>query len=153
MSLGDVLIRLCLIHLQYGADVTTYVDVSDVDGEDLEGGTGVEPLLKHQLRDRVRILEDGRVSLSGADARHDALSDASEDGLLASTTDQLRDISPHGDARLGDQLDAVLGHSGDRRGVDHLRIHAHLDRLKDVTPGEVDRSSIAEAQVDPRLIG
>ena len=83
----------------------------------------------------------------------DALAHAGKDGLLTRTTDQLRDICPHGDASLGDQLDAILGDGGDRRGVDHLGVYAHLHGLEDITPGEVDGGCIAEAQVDPRLIG
>ena len=43
LRLGDLLVRFGLFDPQSGADVVTHIDVSDVDGEDLESGPGVEP--------------------------------------------------------------------------------------------------------------
>lgn len=74
--------------LELGTDVVADVDVGDVDGEDLEGGAGVEALGHDGLGDVVGVLEHRLVRLGRADGGDDALADAGDDGLFGRTTDE-----------------------------------------------------------------
>ena len=125
-GLGDLLVRLGLLRLQLGADVRADVDVGDVDREDLEGRARVESLREHVLRDDVGALQDVGVGLRRADRADDALADARQDRLLARAADQALDVRANRDARLGQDLDAVLRDAGDLRRRDDLRVDAHL---------------------------
>ena len=54
----------------------------------------------------------------------------------------------------GVELDAVLGHGVDRRGVvDDLGLHRHLHRLEHVAAGQVDGRGALEGQRDVGLVG
>ena len=64
------------------------------------------------------------------------------------TADQLLDIGTHRDARLGDQLDAVLGHGSHGRRVDDLGVHRHLHGLEHVAARQVDGRSHLEIEHD-----
>ena len=82
------------------------------------------------------------------DRRDDALADTRQHGLLTGTADQLLDIGTHRDARLGDQLDAVLGHGSHGRRVDDLGVHRHLHGLEHVAARQVDGRSHLEIEHD-----
>ena len=93
------------------------------------------------------------MALGGADGGHDALAHARQDRFLAGAADQLLDIGAYGDARLGDQLDAVLRHGRDGRGVDDLGVNRHLHGLEHVAAGQVDGRGHLEVQGDVGLVG
>jgi len=63
LGLGDLLVRVRLVDLELGADVLAHVDVSDVDGEDLEGRPRVQAAAQDVLGDVIRVLEHGLVGL------------------------------------------------------------------------------------------
>jgi len=79
--------------------------------------------------------------------------DAGDDGLLAGAADQLLDVGAHRDAGLCDQLDAVLGHGGHGRRVDHLGVDRHLHGLEHVAARQVDGRRHLEIQHDVGLLG
>src|SRR5438105_321115 len=54
-GLEAALVGFGLVGLELGADVFADVDVGDVDGEDLEGGVGVEALVEDGLGDVVGV--------------------------------------------------------------------------------------------------
>jgi hypothetical protein len=93
------------------------------------------------------------VRVGRADARHRALADAGDDGLLTGTTDEAVDVGPHGDPGDGHHLDAVLGDRRDARRVDHLRVDAHLHGFEHVATGEVDRGGPLPRQFDVGAVG
>ena len=88
-----------------------------------------------------------------ADRRNDALADTRQHGLLAGAADQLLDVGAHRDAGLCDQLDAVLGHGGHGRRVDHLGVDRHLHGLEHVAARQVDGRRHLEIQHDVGLLG
>ena len=59
--LGYPLISFCLIRLEFGPNVLTYIDIRDINRQNLKGRTRVEPLRENHLRDRIRILEHIRM--------------------------------------------------------------------------------------------
>ena len=82
------------------------------------------------------------------DARHDALTDTRQYGVLAGTTHELVDVGTHRYAGLGNELDTVLGHGCHRRSVDYLRVDRSLHSLKHVATCEVDGCGLFERKVD-----
>ena len=82
----------------------------------------------------------------GTDSGNDTLADARDDGFLARAADQSVDVGAHGNARLGAQLDAVLGYCGDYRGFDYLRVNAHLHGHQHVAARQVDCGRAGELQ-------
>ena len=82
------------------------------------------------------------------DGRDDALADARQDCFLAGTADQLLDVGANRYASLGNELDTVFGHGGNRRRVDDLRVYGHLHSLEDVASRQVDSRSHLEGKVD-----
>ena len=153
LGLGDVLVGIGLIHLEGSTDVLAYVDVGDVDGENFEGRTCVKPLAEHELRDGVGVLEHGLVAFARADGRNDAFAYTSQHRVFACTTHQLADVGTNRHARLGDELDAVLGYGGHGRSVDDLGVDRHLNGFEDVAPRQVDGGGHLEGQVDVCLGG
>jgi hypothetical protein len=92
------------------------------------------------------------------DGRDDALADARDDRLLGRAADQPGDVGAHRGARLGEQLDAVLGDGGDARArvlraVDDARVDAGLHRLEHVAAGEVDAGRRLERELDAGAVG
>ena len=83
-----------------------------------------------------------------ADGRDDALADTRQDCFLAGTADQLLDVGANRYASLGNELDTVFSHGGNRRRVDDLRVYGHLHGLEDVAPRQVDSRSHLEGKVD-----
>ena len=152
LGLCDALVRLRLVRLQLRADVAPNIDIRDIDGEDLERRARIEALSKHRLADVVRIREHIVVALRRADRRHDALADARDDRRLARAAHEPVDIRAHRHARLDLELDAVLCDRRDDRCLDDLRIDAHLHRLQDVAPREVDGRAALERQRDLRAV-
>ena len=108
----------------------------------------VEALFQHQFRDGVGVLEHLLVRLGRTDGRDDTLAYAGQHGVFAGTTHQLPDVGTHRYAGLGYQLYTVLGHGGNRRGVDYLGVYRHLHSLEHVAAGQVDGRCHLEAQVD-----
>ena len=135
------------------------VDVGDVDGKDLEGGSGVESLCQHGLGDLVGVLEDTLVTFGGTDGRDDALADSGDDGLFGRTTDELRDVRSNRHASAGSKLDAVTGHGIDgrsaavlARAIDHLGVDRGPHRFEYVSAGEIDRRRTVPRKIDLRLV-
>ena len=83
-----------------------------------------------------------------ADRRHDAFAHAGQHGLLAGAADQLLDVGAHRHAGFGDELNAVLGHSGYGGRVDDLGVHRHLHGLEHVAAREVDGRRHLEVEHD-----
>ena len=71
-----------------------------VDGEKLERGSRVEPLVEDQTRDLVGVLEHLLVRHGGADRRHDPLADTGDHRFLRGPADETVDVGAHRD--LGD---------------------------------------------------
>jgi hypothetical protein len=67
-GLCNVLVGIGLVHLKDCAYVASDVYVGDVNGEDLEGGAGVEAFVEYYLGDGVGVLHNGFVGFGGADA-------------------------------------------------------------------------------------
>ena len=88
--------------------------------------------------------------LRRADGRDDALADARNNRLLARAADQPLDVRAHRHARLGAQLDAVLRNRGDDRRFNDLRVDAHLHRLQNVAPCQVDGAGLRKIELDVR---
>ena len=53
--LGNSLIRFRLIGLQLSADVSSYIHIGDINGQDLKGGTGIQSFSKYRARNMIRI--------------------------------------------------------------------------------------------------
>ena len=153
LRLGDAAVGFSLVGLQLRADVAAYVDVGNINGEDLVRGALVQALFQHGLGNGVGVLQHGLVSDGGTDGGDDALADAGDDGFLAGAAHQALDVGAHGHAGLGAQLDTVLGHSGHGGRFNHLGQHAHLHGLEHVAAGQVDGAGGGEAQVDAGLLG
>src|SRR5439155_14259370 len=98
-----------LFGLEFGAHVFAHVHVGDVDRENFEGGIAVEGLAEHGLGDAVGILQHVLVGLGGADGRHDAFTDARDDGFLGGAADKAVEVGAHGHAGLDLDGDAILG--------------------------------------------
>ena len=147
-GLGDVLVGVCLVHLEGSPDVTAYIDVGYINREDFKSGTGVQPFAEHELRDRVGVFQYRLMILGRADARYDAFAYACQDGIFACASHQLADVGAHRYAGFGDELDAVFCHGGHRRRVNHLRVDRHLYRLEHVTSGKVDARCHLEGKLD-----
>ena len=115
--------------------------------------SGVEALFEHHARNGVGIFEHDLMRRGRADRRNDALADTRQHGLLAGAADQLLDVGAHRDAGLCDQLDAVLGHGGHGRRVDHLGVDRHLHGLEHVAARQVDGRRHLEVEHDIGLLG
>ena len=50
-GLGDILVGICLVYLQSRTDVLTYIDISDINGQDFESRTGIQTFTKHKFGD------------------------------------------------------------------------------------------------------
>src|SRR5690606_25266558 len=115
LGLGPLLVRVGLVGLELGADVLADVDVGDIDREDLEGGAGVEALLRRGRGGLAgvpgHVLGGRRRAGGGGDAR----ADAGDEGLLGASAAGVGGVGPDGDAGLGVALDAVLGDGVDGR--------------------------------------
>lgn len=70
--LCDLLIRFCLIGLELGADISAYIDIGDIDGEDLKSCPRVETFAEDRTGNVIRILQYVGVLFGGADGRDDA---------------------------------------------------------------------------------
>ena len=130
-----------------------HVDVGDIDREDLEGRSGVESLFEHHARNRIGIFEDDLVRVGRTDRRDDSLADTRQHGLLTGPADQLLMLARTVTRALAMSLNAVLGHGGHRRRIDHLRVDGHLYGLEDVAAREVDGRSHLEIEQDIGLLG
>ena len=148
LRLGDALVRFRLIHLQLRADVTPYVDVGDVDGQDLERGAVVKPLVEDGLGDLIGVFEHVFVALRRTDGRDDALADTRDDRVLTRAADEARDVRPDGHARFDAQFDAVFRDRRNGRRLDDLGVDRHLDRVEHVAAGKVDRPRRLRLQLD-----
>src|SRR5690606_19214355 len=115
--------------------------------------TRIETLRKNHLRDEVRVLEDQRVRIGRTDRGNDALAHARDDGFFACATDEALDVSPNGNTYDCAQLYAVLRDCGNRRRLDHFRVHRHLHGFENVATGEIDSSGALEGKIDVGLIG
>ena len=73
--------------------------------------------------------------------------------FLTGTADQLLDIGPHRNARLGDQLNTVLGHRSYRRSIDDFGIDRHLYRFEYVAARQIDRRSHLEIEHNIGFLG
>ena len=152
-GLGNFEIGFGLIGLQLGTDVFAYVNIGDIDGEDFESRTRIQPLFQHRPGNEIGILQHLFVRPRRADGGNYALADARDDRLLPSTANQPVDIGAHRHPAQGLDLDAVFGDRRDQWGVDHFGIDAQLDRFEHIATGQVDRRSPLEAQIDIGLVG
>ena len=98
--------------------------------------------------------------LGGADGGHDAFAHTGDDGLFGCTADQAVDVGPHGHSSAGLQLNTVHGHgingglANIRVGaVDHSGVHRCANRIKDVSPRQVDGGRSIPSQIDPCFFG
>src|SRR3972149_5105973 len=57
LGLGDLLVRVGLVDLELCADVLAHVHVGDVDGQDLVGGSRIQPRGQDMLGDVIRVLQ------------------------------------------------------------------------------------------------
>ena len=57
LGLGNVLVSIGLVHLQHGTDVLAYINVRDINRENLKSCSCIKTLLKHRLTYPVRILK------------------------------------------------------------------------------------------------
>jgi len=73
--------------------------------------------------------------------------------FLAGAADEPVDVRAHRHARDDLDGDAVLGHGGDARRGDDLRVDAHLHGFENVAAGQVDGGCPLERHVDARLVG
>src|SRR5687768_17080041 len=87
-------------------------------------------------------------------------SDAGDDRFLGCTADEALDVRPHRHPRLDLELNAVLGDGvdgvaahGGAGHVNYLRVHAGLNGLEDVAPGEIDGGGAGPGKLDARLVG
>ena len=94
----------------------------NVNGQNFICRARIQSLFQHRFGNPVRIFQHLLVGVRRTDGRDDALAHPRDDGLLAGPTHQPVDIGPHRHPAGGLDLDAVLGHGGDERGIDHLGI-------------------------------
>ena len=50
-GLADILVGICLVYLQSRTDVLTYIDISDINGQDFESRTGIQTFAEHKFGD------------------------------------------------------------------------------------------------------
>ena len=91
--------------------------------------------------------------LCRADRRNDTFADTCQNRFLTGTADQLLDIGPHRNARLGDQLNTVLGHCSYRRSIDDFGIDRHLYRFEYIAARQIDRRSHLEIEHNIGFLG
>jgi len=94
-------------------------------------------LEKEKKKNRPFCFRERNIFRGRADGRDDSLTHPGQDRLLSSAADQLVDVRPDGHPRLGDELDAVLGHGGHRWRIDDLRVDGQLHGIENVPPGQV----------------
>lgn len=160
-GLGDVLVGFGLTFLEGGTDVLSDIDVGDIDGEDFEGGVGVETFFQHPLGDVVGIFQHILVTLGGADGGDDAFVDPCDDGLFGGAPHEAIKIGAHGHPGAGAELDAVAGHGVDFSAapgaIDHGGIDGGADGLKHglggTFHGEIDGAGAIEGQGNAGLVG
>eukprot|EP00913_Durusdinium_trenchii_P028411 g26639.t1 len=145
-GLRDLHVGLGLFGLQACADVSSDVDVGDVDRNDFECGVRLEALCENQPRDRVGVLENLLVTRCRADRLNDSLADAGDDRFFGGAADNLFQVDPHGHAGTHEYLNAVSRHRFQRLvpfarvgAVDHAGVDAGLHGFEEITPGEIDR--------------
>ena len=145
LGLGTSHIGFGLRRLKLGADVLAYIDIGDIDREDLERRAGIQTLLQHRLGDSVRILQHALVADRTADGSDDSLADAGDDRLFRGAANEPLNIRPDGHPGLGPELNTILGHGVDgvftlfRIGaINHLGIDAGLNRIQDIASGQID---------------
>ena len=153
LGLRDAAIGLSLIHLQLRADVAANVHVGDIDGENLEGGTGVQTLAQHGTADQVGVLQNLLVRLSGTDGGDDTFADTGDDGFLTGAADEALNVRADGHAGLGTQFNAVLCDCGDDGGLDDLGGNTHLHGFEHVAAGKVDGAGLLKRQLNVRALG
>ena len=146
--LCDLLICFCLIGLKLGADISAYIDIGDIDGEDLKSCPRVETFAEDRTGNVIRILQYVGVLFGGADGRDDAFTDTGDDGRFPCPADEAIDIRTDGDTCADLELDAVFRDRRNGRGLDDLRIDAHLDGFEDIAACEVDGGCLLEGEID-----
>ena len=146
--LCDLLICFCLIGLELGADISAYIDIGDIDGEDLKSCPRVETFAEDRTGNVIRILQYVGVLFGGADGRDDAFADTGDDGRFPCPADEAIDIRTDGDTGADLELDAVFRDRRNGRGLDDLRIDAHLDGFEDIASCQVDGGCLLEGEID-----
>ena len=164
VGLGDFFVGLGLLGLEFGADVVTDIDIGDVDGENLEGGAGIDAFAENELGDGVGIFEHVFVAIGGADAGDDAFADTGDDGFFGGTADEALEVGADGDAGTDAEGDAVFGDGVDLAATAHLRVGAvddfgvdagadgFDDGFAGAFDGEVDGASAVEIQRDAGFV-
>ena len=51
LSLSNILVSIGLVNLQCSTDILTYINISNINRENLKGRTCIKTLAEHQLRD------------------------------------------------------------------------------------------------------
>ena len=153
LGLRDILVRLSLIHLQLRADVLTYVDIRYINRQNLKCRSVVQTFGKHQLTDRIRILQHLLVTLGTTDRADDTFAYTGKNRVLACATHQLADVRANRHTGFGNQLNTVFCHRSYRRRIDHARIDTHLHSLKHVAACQINRRSHLERQIDSGFAG
>ena len=146
LCLRDALVCLRLIGLKLRADVASDIDIRNVDGENLEGCSGIEPLTEYGLRDIIGVRKHILMILRGTDCRDNALTDTRNDRRLSCAADEAIDIRTHRDTGLDLELDPVRRDSGDNRRLDDLRVDAHLHGIQHIAPRKVNRRRALKRQ-------
>ena len=67
LGLGNVLVGIGLVHLQHGANVLAYINVSDINRENLKCCSCIKTLFKYRLAYPVRILKHFLVAVRRTD--------------------------------------------------------------------------------------
>lgn len=164
VGLGDFFVGFGLFGLKFGTDVVTDIDVGDVDGENLEGGAGIDAFAENEFGDGVGVFEHVFVAIGGADTGDDAFADTGDDGFFGGTADEALEVGADGDAGADAQGDAIFGDGVDLaaaahfrvRAVDDFGVNAGADSFDDgfagAFDGEVDGASAVEIQRDAGFV-
>ena len=125
--LGDALVRVRLLALQFRADVVAHIDIGDIDRKNFERGVAVESLCQHRFGNAIRIFQHILVRISGADRADDPFAHSRNDRFLRRATDEAVEMRAHRHARFYFRADAVLGYAVDG-GAAHRRV-GHIDHF------------------------
>ena len=147
-SLSNAFISFCLISHQSSTNVTTYVYVRNINGQNLKGSTSVQAFFQYSLRNIIRVLQNVSMFFGRTYISYDTFANAGDNGSFACTANQSVDISTHGNTSLNFKFDTVLCHSRYNGSFDNFRVNAHLHCFQNVTTCKVNSTATFKVQIN-----
>ena len=144
--LSDFLICFCLVSLQLSTDVTSYVYVSNIDGQDFECCTRIKTFTQYSTRDVIWIFQYICVLFRGTYSCYNTFTNTGDDCRFTSTTNEAVNISTYSYTSTNLELDTIFRYCRDDWCFNHFRINGHLNRFQYIATCKVDSCGTFKCQ-------